>query len=69
MVELRMITRKKDGLGLSELGRDYLFRLCNGKKPQMIDIDSSAILPKKKKEFIVRSSLAAEIFREVRNGD
>jgi len=70
MTQLKLIKRVENGLKMTELGREYLFRLSGNRKPPMIDLDPSALLPRKKRsKFIVGSSLAADIYREVRNGE
>ena len=70
LTELKLIKKTGDGLRLTDLGREYLYRLTSGRKPPMIDLEPDSVLPRKKrKEYIVRSSLAAGIFREVRNGE
>lgn len=70
ITELQLARRTREGLEITSLGQEYLYKLSGNKKPPLIDAASSVVLPRKKrKEFIVRSSLAAEIFREVRNGE
>lgn len=70
MIQLKLIKRIEVGLEMTELGREYLFSFTGNRKPPMIDIDHDALLPRKKRaKFIVGSSLAADIYREVRNGE
>lgn len=71
LTELKLIRKERSGtIQLTELGREYLFKMSGNRKPPMIDIQEDALLPKhRRKQFTVRSSLAAEIFREVRNGE
>lgn len=70
MTQLKLIRRVEAGLKMTELGREHLFRLSGNRKPPMIDMDRNALLPRKRRsKFIVGSSLAADIYREVRNGE
>lgn len=71
VVELKLVRRDPSGtLMLTDLGREYLFKISGNRKPAMIDLDSDMLLPKEKREqFIVRNSLAADIFRKVRGGE
>lgn len=71
MLELKLIRKGPTGaLQITDLGRENLLKMAGNRKPPMIDIDPSMLLAKeRRKQFTVRSSLAAEIFREVRHGE
>ena len=64
------IRRDGNQFVLTQIGNDYLYKLSGGKKPKMIDLDETALMhDKKRRKFVVRSSLAEEFLREVRNGN
>jgi hypothetical protein len=67
---LKLIRRDAGKFTLTELGRGHLFRISGNRKPPMVDLDESLLIKKNEPiSFLVRSSLAAEIYSEVSNGE
>ena len=67
-----LVVEREGRLVLTDLGETILRRLYGERKPPMIDPKPDAFLSRKelsKKEFIVGSSLAAELAREVSGGE
>ena len=64
------VRRGPERLELTEAGRNLLVELSGGRLPEMIDLQSTDLLPiVNEREFIVGGSLAETIFREVSLGE